>query len=78
MYISHVSNTGDVFLQLKSYFDLLSLVSDVTESRLKEDIVRGSDAYNPDPSRLYLARYSEDDNWYRAAITKKLGQTEVQ
>lgn len=79
VYISHVTDTGDVFLQFESYNYLHSLLCSVIESGIKQDrILKGSDAHSPDPSRLYLARYHEDGNWYRAAITKKLnGQREV-
>jgi hypothetical protein len=79
VYISHVTSTGDVFLQFQSYTYLHSLVSSVIETSIREDIVpNGSKICSPDPSRLYLARYHQDGNWYRAAITKKLdGQKEV-
>ena len=77
VYISHVTDDGDVYLQLKSYSYVDSLVSSVFETSLKEaGVVRGSNYC--DPSRLNLARYHRDGNWYRAAITKQLdGQKEV-
>jgi hypothetical protein len=79
VYISHVTDAGDVFLQFESYDYLHSLLCNVIETGIKQDmILKDSNAYSPDPSRLYLARYHEDGNWYRAAITKKLnGQKEV-
>lgn len=79
VYISHVTDTGDVFLQFESYTYVQSLVSSLIETCLKGGIVvGGSKSFYPDPSRLYLARYHQDGNWYRAAITKKLdGQNEV-
>ena len=79
VYISHVTDDGDVYLQLKSYSYVDSLVSSVFETSLKEvGGVRGSKSIYCDPSRLYLARYHQDGNWYRAAITKQLdGQKEV-
>jgi len=79
VYISHVTDDGNVHLQFESYSYVQSLVSSVIETSLKEgSVVRGSKSYYCDPSRLYLAQYHRDDNWYRAAITKKLdGQKEV-
>lgn len=79
VYISHVTDDGDVYLQFDSYSYVHSLVSSVIETSLKEgSVVRGSKSYYCDPSRLYLARYHRDGNWYRAAITKKRdGQKEV-
>jgi hypothetical protein len=79
VYISHVADDGDVFLQFKSYSYVHSLVSSVIETCLKEgNVVKGSKSSYCDPSRLYLARYRRDGSWYRTAITKKLdGQKEV-
>jgi hypothetical protein len=78
VYISHVTHDGDVFLQFESYKYVHSLVSSVIETSLKEGVVSGSKSSSCDPSRLYLARYHRDGNWYRAAITKKLdGQKQV-
>ena len=79
VYISHVTDDGDVFLQFESYSYVHSLVSSVTETSLKEgNVVKGSKSSYCDPSRLYLARYHQDGDWYRAAITKKLdGRKEV-
>ena len=75
VYISHVTDDGNVFLQFESYSYVHSLVSSVTETCLKEDIVvRGPKSSYCDPSRLYLARYHQDGNWYRAAITKKVNE----
>ena len=78
-YISHVTDDGDVFLQFESYNYVHSLVSSVIETSFKDGkVVSGSKSSSYDPSRLYLARYHRDGNWYRAAITKKLdGQKEV-
>ncbi|XP_069687013.1 tudor domain-containing protein 7 isoform X2 [Periplaneta americana] len=80
MFISHITNTGDVYLQFDTYNYVQSLVSNVIETGMKEDaIFKGSNVRSPDPSRLYLARYHLDGNWYRAAITKRLeGQREVE
>ena len=77
--MSHVTDTGDVFLQFKSYSYVHSLVCSLIETCLRENIdMRGCKSPCPDPSQLYLARYHQDGNWYRAAITKKLdGQKEV-
>jgi hypothetical protein len=79
VYVSYVADDGDVFLQFESYSYVHSLVSSVIETCLKEaSVVKGSKSSYYDPSRLYLARYHLDGNWYRAAITKKLdGQKEV-
>jgi hypothetical protein len=79
VYISHVTNDGDVYLQFETYSYMHSLVSSLTETSLKEgSVVSGSKSSHCDPSRLYLAQYHEDGNWYRAAITKKLdGHKEV-
>lgn len=79
VYISHVTDDGDVHLQFKSYSYVHSLVSSVIETSLKNGgVARGSKSYYCDPSRLYLAQYHRDGNWYRATITKKLdGQKEV-
>jgi hypothetical protein len=75
VYISHVTNTGDVFVQFESYIYLHSLLSNVIETGMKCDmILKGCSAYYPNPSQLYLARYYEDGNWYRAVITKKLNE----
>jgi hypothetical protein len=75
VYISHVSDTGDVFVQFESYSYVHSLVSSLIETCLKEGTaVRGSKSSYPDPSQLYLAQYHQDGNWYRAAITKKLDE----
>ena len=80
VYISHVTDDGDVYLQFQSYSYVHSLVSSVFETSLKEaGVVRGSKSYYCDPSRLYLVRYHRDGNWYRAAITKQLhAQKEVE
>ncbi|PSN45877.1 hypothetical protein C0J52_11031 [Blattella germanica] len=80
VYISHVTATGDIFLQFDSYSYLQTLIADVIGTGFKEnDIQKGSQDCTPNPSRLYLARYHLDDNWYRAAITKKLeGKEEVE
>jgi hypothetical protein len=79
VYISHVTDNGDVYLQFESYSYVHSLVSSVTETSLKEaNDVKSSKSSYFYPSRLYLARYHQDGKWYRAAITKKLdGQKEV-
>jgi hypothetical protein len=77
--IPHVTDDGDVFLQFKSYSYVHSLISSVIETSFKDGkVMNGSKSSYYDPSRLYLARYHRDGNWYRAAITKKLdGQKEV-
>ena len=77
--ISHVTDDGDVYLQFESYSYVHLLVSSMIETSLKDgSVVRGSKSSHCDPSRLYLAQYHQDGNWYRAAITKKLdGKKEV-
>jgi hypothetical protein len=79
MCISHVTHTGDVFLQFETYKYMHSLICSVTESSVKwNTVVKACNASSPDPSRLYLAQYHKDRNWYRAAITKKfIEQKEV-
>ncbi|KAK8735865.1 hypothetical protein OTU49_005352 [Cherax quadricarinatus] len=65
VYLLHVTPMGDLYVQIESETykvleDLLDVARNRTAEMLGEDV-------NIDLTRLYLARFSEDGEWYRAA-----------
>ncbi|XP_068230031.1 tudor domain-containing protein 7B isoform X2 [Palaemon carinicauda] len=65
VYLIHTTSTGDVYVQVETEtYKVLQSLLEIARSRTAE--ILGEDA-KIDLTRLYLARYSEDGEWYRAA-----------
>ncbi|XP_047483850.1 tudor domain-containing protein 7-like isoform X7 [Penaeus chinensis] len=65
VYVMHVTSSGDIYVQIETEtFKLLENLLEMARSRTEEML--GEDV-KIDPTRLYLAQFSEDGQWYRAA-----------
>ncbi|XP_066990756.1 tudor domain-containing protein 7B isoform X4 [Macrobrachium rosenbergii] len=65
VYLIHTTSTGDVYVQIETEtYKILQSLLEIARSRTAE--ILGEDA-KIDLTRLYLARFSEDGEWYRAA-----------
>ncbi|XP_042210305.1 tudor domain-containing protein 7B-like isoform X2 [Homarus americanus] len=72
VYLMHVTPEGDVFVQIESEtYEVLESLLDVARHRAKEML---GENVQIDLTRLYLARFSEDGEWYRAAPRSNIDQ----
>lgn len=71
VYLSHVSETGDAYLQLKSdsMQSLTNLLNKLMQTGLTDEDIRRSKVKRIDERKVYYARCFEDGNWYRGVVT---------
>ncbi|XP_046745961.1 tudor domain-containing protein 7 isoform X2 [Diprion similis] len=70
VYVSHVTENGDVYLHVKSdsMKYLVSLMNTLIQTGLTSEDIQRSEVKNIDRSKLYLVRCVEDGNWYRGSV----------
>ncbi|XP_071520267.1 tudor domain-containing protein 7B-like isoform X2 [Panulirus ornatus] len=65
VYLMHVTTAGDVYVQIESEtYKMLENLLEMARNRAEEMLGESAEI---DLTRLYLARFSEDGEWYRAA-----------
>ncbi|XP_048590347.1 tudor domain-containing protein 7-like [Nematostella vectensis] len=64
VYVSHINNLDDFYVQLKSFEDKLAELQDL----LMKDCEVSSTILQPAKDMFCVARFTEDDAWYRAQI----------
>lgn len=71
VYVSHVTETGDVYLHVKSESmrHLINLMNKLIQSGLTKEDVQRSEPKSISTDKVYLARCFEDGNWYRGVVT---------
>ncbi|XP_012254025.2 tudor domain-containing protein 7-like isoform X1 [Athalia rosae] len=71
VFVSHVTDTGDVFLHVKneSMLHLTNLMNKVINTGLKPQDIIMSEEKKIEFGRVYFARAFEDGKWYRGLVT---------
>ncbi|GLG96358.1 Tudor domain-containing protein 7 [Gryllus bimaculatus] len=70
VFVSHVSEGGEIFLNIKSesFNYLQSLMEKLMEGGISDIHIARASNHSSNPTKLYLARYSVDCEYYRAII----------
>lgn len=69
VYVSHITDTGDIYLQMYNERGNLHIIRQIIHNLTQSDFDRTTTRYSPKtPSALYLVRDVDDMNWYRASI----------
>lgn len=69
VYISHITNNGDIYCQMYNERGNLHIIQQIIHNLTQSGFDRTTTTYSPKtPSALYLVRDQDDSKWYRAAI----------